>query len=52
MTLFVQIGATRDGLDPYLQTARAYGMKAILIETPDYMRLRKALGRQDHPGWF
>lgn len=47
MTVFVQIGATRDGLDPYLHAARARGMTAILIETPDYIRLRKALGRQE-----
>ncbi len=47
MTLFVQLGATRDGLDPYLHAARADGMKAVLIETPAYIRLRKALGRQE-----
>ncbi len=47
MALFVQIGATRDGLDPYLHAARAHAMQAVLIETPDYIRLRRALGRQE-----
>lgn len=43
---FVQIGATRDGLDPYLDCARARGMPAVLVETPDYLRWRAALGRR------
>jgi hypothetical protein len=47
MGTFVQIGATRDGLDPYLHVARNRGMKAILIETPDYINFRKALKRQE-----
>ena len=41
MTFFVQLGATRDGLDPYLHAARARGMQAVLIETPDYIALRQ-----------
>jgi ATP-grasp domain len=44
--IFVQIGATRDGLDPYLREARERSMQAILIETPAYLRLRRQLGRQ------
>jgi biotin carboxylase len=44
--IFVQIGATRDGLDPYLREARERSMQAILIETPAYLHLRAQLGRQ------
>lgn len=47
MHTFVQLGATRDGLDPYLAAARMRGMKAILIETPDYLQWRRTLGRQE-----
>jgi len=47
MAIFVQLGAARDGSDPYLRTAHSWGMKAVLIETPDYIRLRKALKRQE-----
>ena len=46
MAIFVQIGATRDGSDPYLRVAHDRAMQAVLIETPDYMRLRQELGRQ------
>ena len=44
---FVQIGATRDGMDPYLNAARERDMRAVLVETPDYVRWRKALGRRE-----
>lgn len=44
--IFVQVGATRDGLDPYLREARARAMTSILVETPAYLRLRHELGRQ------
>lgn len=47
MPIFVQLGATRDGLDSYLHVARRRGMEAILIETPEYIRLRRELGRQE-----
>ncbi|HEX4788702.1 MAG TPA: ATP-grasp domain-containing protein [Actinospica sp.] len=43
---FVQIGATRDGLDPYLDCARRRGMPAVLVETDAYLRWRRALGRR------
>jgi hypothetical protein len=43
---FVQIGATRDGLDPYLRCARQRRMRAVLVETPAYLAWRKVLGRQ------
>ncbi|MEF3116139.1 ATP-grasp domain-containing protein [Streptomyces chrestomyceticus] len=42
---FVQIGATRDGLDPYLHCARRRGMPAVLVETPAYLRWRRRLNR-------
>ncbi|WP_269858107.1 ATP-grasp domain-containing protein [Streptomyces sp. RPT161] len=42
---FVQLGATRDGLDPYLDCARRRGMRAVLVETPAYLRWRRMLGR-------
>src|SRR5438132_2578940 len=41
---FVQVGATRDGLDPYLAASRRRGMSALLVETPAYLRYREALG--------
>jgi hypothetical protein len=43
---FVQVGATRDGLDPYLAEARRRGMPAVLVETASYLGLRRRLGRQ------
>ncbi len=43
---FVQLGATRDGLDPYLAAARRRGVPAVLVETAPYIRWRDALGRQ------
>ncbi|MEU6174258.1 ATP-grasp domain-containing protein [Streptantibioticus parmotrematis] len=43
---FVQLGATRDGLDPYLDQARERGMRAVLVETPAYLRWRRMLGRR------
>jgi ATP-grasp domain len=47
MAIFVQIGATRDGSDPYLRVAHDRAMEAVLVETPDYIRLRQQLGRQE-----
>jgi hypothetical protein len=44
--VFVQIGATRDGLDPYLDCARRRGLPAVLVETPAYLRWRRSLGRR------
>jgi formate-dependent phosphoribosylglycinamide formyltransferase (GAR transformylase) len=54
---FVQVGAARDGLDPYLDCARSRGMPAVLVETPAYLAWRNRLGRRrfdfelavDHP---
>ncbi|WP_412538232.1 ATP-grasp domain-containing protein [Longispora sp. K20-0274] len=54
---FVQVGATRDGLDPYLDQARRRGMTAVLVETGDYLDWRRRWGRRpfdreiavDHP---
>jgi hypothetical protein len=43
---FVQVGATRDGLDPYLRCARKRGMTAVLVETAAYLKWRRMLGRQ------
>ncbi|MEV6964455.1 ATP-grasp domain-containing protein [Hamadaea sp. NPDC051192] len=45
---FVQVGATRDGLDAYLDAAHRRGMTAVLVETPDYLRWRSALGRRPY----
>ncbi len=45
MDTFLQLGATRDGLDPYLACARRRGMKAVLVETPAFLGLRRRLGR-------
>jgi biotin carboxylase len=44
--VFIQVGATRDGLDPYLDAARRRGMRALLLETPAYLRWRQRLGRR------
>lgn len=41
---FVQLGAARDGLDPYLHCARDRGMRTVLVETPAYLRWRRLLG--------
>lgn len=43
--VFVQVGATRDGLDPYRAGAAARGMTAVLVETPGYLAWRRRLGR-------
>ncbi|WP_437854384.1 ATP-grasp domain-containing protein [Sorangium sp. So ce363] len=43
--IFVQVGATRDGLDPYLGVARKRSLSAVLVETPAYLRWRRQLGR-------
>ncbi|WIM94528.1 ATP-grasp domain-containing protein [Actinoplanes oblitus] len=43
---FVQVGATRDGLDAYLDCARRRGLPAVLVETPAYLRWRRVLGRR------
>lgn len=43
--IFVQVGATRDGLEPYLACARARDMRAVLVETPAYLAWRTWLGR-------
>lgn len=44
--LFIQIGATRDGLDPYFDCAKQRGMQSILLETPSYLDIRKLLKRR------
>lgn len=54
---FIQLGASRDGLDPYLDAAQRRSMVAVLVETPAYLAWRKQLGRRtytvelplDHP---
>jgi len=46
MRAFVQMGATRDGLDPYLDCARRRDLPAVLVETPAYLRWRGVLGRR------
>jgi hypothetical protein len=43
---FVQIGATRDGLDPYLDSAHGRRMTAVLVETPAYLCWRRNAGRR------
>lgn len=43
---FVQIGATRDGLDPYLDCAADRGMLTVLVETPAYLHHRRVLFRR------
>ncbi|HTK08648.1 MAG TPA: ATP-grasp domain-containing protein [Ktedonobacteraceae bacterium] len=47
MSTFIQLGATRDGHDPYLHVAHTLGMQAVLIETPDYIRFHRALRRHE-----
>lgn len=49
-SIFVQIGATRDGLDPYLKCAKKRGMQTFLVESPAYLAFRKDLSRKvfDH----
>src|SRR5262245_16543574 len=44
---FVQVGASRDGRDSYLDAARRRGLTTVLVETPDYRRWRKAMGRRE-----
>ncbi|MFF3546809.1 acetyl-CoA carboxylase biotin carboxylase subunit family protein [Streptomyces platensis] len=44
---FVQVGATRDGLEPYLDAAHRRGMRTVLVETPAYLRWRRLLGRRE-----
>jgi hypothetical protein len=41
----VQVGATRDGLDPYRGSAATRDMPAVLVETPAYLAWRRRLGR-------
>ncbi|MBW5420381.1 ATP-grasp domain-containing protein [Streptomyces sp. BG9H] len=41
---FVQLGAARDGLDPYLECARRRGMPAVLVDTPAFLKWRQHLG--------
>ena len=50
--VFVQVGATRDGMDLYLDAARRRGMTAVLVETPDYLRWRAVLGRRDFDAYL
>ena len=38
--VFVQIGGSRDGRDPYLRAANRRRMQAVLIEKPAYLELR------------
>jgi predicted ATP-grasp superfamily ATP-dependent carboligase len=45
MKNFIQIGAMRDGTDPYYCAARKRGIRAILVETPAYLSYRRELGR-------
>jgi hypothetical protein len=42
-SIFVQLGATRDGLDSYLSAARAHGLEAWLVDTPGYLKYRAGL---------
>ncbi|MCP3164367.1 ATP-grasp domain-containing protein [Myxococcus sp. QH3KD-4-1] len=44
--VFVQLGASRDGLDPYLDAARRRGLQTLLVETPAYLGWRQRLGRR------
>lgn len=45
--VFVQIGATRDGLESYLAAARRRRMHTVLVETPEYIQCRRVLGGQE-----
>lgn len=40
---FVQLGATRDGMDTYHAAARKRGMQTVLIESPAYLEFRAGL---------
>jgi hypothetical protein len=44
---FVQLGASRDGWDPYLDAAHRRSLRAVLVETPACLRWRRALGRRE-----
>lgn len=43
---FVQIGATRDGREGYMEAAHRRGMDAVLVERPEQLTLRQAAGRR------
>jgi hypothetical protein len=40
---FVQLGATRDGVDAYQAAARRRGMHTVLVESPAYLEYRAGL---------
>ncbi|WP_221350236.1 ATP-grasp domain-containing protein [Streptomyces beigongshangae] len=42
---FVQLGATRDGLDSYLECAKRRAMPAVLVDTPAMLKWRQRLRR-------
>jgi len=44
METFVQIGASRDGLDLYLNAARSHGLHSVLVETEEFLNHRKHHG--------
>lgn len=46
MQIIVQLGSTRDGLEPYQERALSHGMQCVLIDTPEYLQLRKEMGRR------
>ncbi|HEV3156283.1 MAG TPA: ATP-grasp domain-containing protein [Candidatus Baltobacteraceae bacterium] len=45
MRSFLQIGASRDGTDPYRVAAQRRNFSTILVETQEYLTYRKELGR-------
>jgi hypothetical protein len=40
---FVQLGATRDGIDAYRAAAHRRGMQTVLVESPAYLEYRASL---------
>ncbi len=45
--VFVQLGASRDGTDPYFEAAHQHGLRAWLVETSQYAHCRRVLGRRE-----
>ena len=46
MNTIIQLGSTRDGLEPYKEAAKTHSFTCVLVETPEYLKFREELGRQ------
>lgn len=45
--VFVQLGASRDGTDPYFEAARQHGLSVWLVETAQYAHCCRLMGRRE-----